>query len=205
MNLAMISKDTLNKAHVSKRFEYKRTRKLAYSTVGTPDYIAPEVFGNQGYTEIVDWWSVGAIMFEMMVGYPPFFAEDPSVICNKILHWKTTLKIPPEANLSKAATSLIHGLMCDQDDRLGKNGIDEIKNHPFFKGIDWDKLMQYTSPFNPEVKTEIDCSRFEKYKEDEPWYPPQNANGSNKSGYRKNRKDINFVGYTFKRDVEEQK
>ena len=65
--------------------------------------------------------------------------------------------------------------------------------------------MLYTSPFKPEVKTEIDCSRFEKYKEEEPWYPPQNSsNGSSKSaGIRKNRKDINFVGYTFKRDVEE--
>jgi serine/threonine kinase 38 len=74
----------LSKAHASKRIEFKRIRKLAYSTVGTPDYIAPEVFGNEGYSEIVDWWSVGAIMFEMMVGYPPFFSEDPSVICQKI-------------------------------------------------------------------------------------------------------------------------
>ena len=56
---------------------YKRNRKKAYSTVGTPDYIAPEVFDKEGYTEAADWWSLGAILFEMLVGYPPFFSEDP--------------------------------------------------------------------------------------------------------------------------------
>ena len=50
---------------------------LAYTTVGTPDYIAPEIFSKGGYTESVDWWSVGVIMFEMLVGYPPFFADSP--------------------------------------------------------------------------------------------------------------------------------
>ena len=47
----------------------------------TPDYIAPEVFGQQGYNETVDWWSCGAILFEMLVGYPPFFADEPSITC----------------------------------------------------------------------------------------------------------------------------
>lgn len=71
----------LNKQISNKRNEYLRSRKLAYSTVGTPDYIAPEVFGQQGYNETVDWWSTGAILFEMMVGYPPFFSDEPSVTC----------------------------------------------------------------------------------------------------------------------------
>ena len=58
-----------------------RRRKLAFSTVGTPDYIAPEVFGKNGYNELADWWSVGVMLFEMLVGFPPFFADDPSVTC----------------------------------------------------------------------------------------------------------------------------
>lgn len=70
----------MSKVLYNKRSEYKR-RQLAYSTVGTPDYIAPEVFGQSGYNETVDWWSVGAILFEMLVGYPPFFSDDPSVTC----------------------------------------------------------------------------------------------------------------------------
>ena len=75
------NKNGMNRSLYNKRVEYKRSRKLAYSTVGTPDYIAPEVFGQAGYNETVDWWSVGAILFEMLVGYPPFFSDEPSVTC----------------------------------------------------------------------------------------------------------------------------
>ncbi len=65
----------------------------AYSKVGTPDYIAPEVLlfkkilTNNGYSETVDWWSLGVIFFEMLVGYPPFYSEDPTETCKKILNW----------------------------------------------------------------------------------------------------------------------
>lgn len=66
---------------LNKKMGYKRNRTLAFSTVGTPDYIAPEVFGPKGYDETVDWWSVGVILFEMLVGYPPFFSDDSSITC----------------------------------------------------------------------------------------------------------------------------
>ena len=124
----------------NKRAEYKRNRKLAYSTVGTPDYIAPEVFGQAGYNETVDWWSVGAILFEMLVGYPPFFSDEPSVTCQKILHWRKTLHVPTEVNLSPPAIDILKRFMCDADDRLGSNGVEEIKAHPFFRGLDWDRM-----------------------------------------------------------------
>jgi len=88
------------KAVLDKRLGYKRSRRLAFSTVGTPDYIAPEVFGQQGYDETVDWWSIGVIMFEMMVGYPPFFSDEPSITCQKILNWRKTFVIPDDAHLS---------------------------------------------------------------------------------------------------------
>jgi serine/threonine kinase 38 len=119
--------------------------------VGTPDYIAPEVFGQSGYNESVDWWSVGVILFEMIVGYPPFFSDESSVTCQKIMHWKKTLIIPSDANLSPAATNLIKSLICDADHRLGSKGAQEIKNHPFFEGVDWNKLRETTAPFIPEV------------------------------------------------------
>lgn len=190
----------MNKHLQSKRMEYKRARQLAFSTVGTPDYIAPEVFGQCGYNESVDWWSCGAILFEMLVGYPPFFSDDPSITCQKILQWRKTLNIPPEANLSPAATDLLKRLLCDADHRLGANGVDEIKAHPFFEDIDWENMRKMKSPYKPELSSDEDCRRFDKFDEEEPWYPVED-----KKNGKKQRKDINFVGYTYKKDVEEQK
>jgi serine/threonine kinase 38 len=60
---------------------FLRDRKLQYSTVGTPDYIAPEVLYQKGYDSSVDFWSLGVILFEMVVGYPPFYSEDQKVTC----------------------------------------------------------------------------------------------------------------------------
>lgn len=115
--------------------------------MGTPDYIAPEVFGQQGYDETVDWWSIGVILFEMLVGYPPFFSDEPQVTCQKILHWKKTFVIPAEANLSPAATDILKKLIADADVRLGRNGSEEVKSHPFFDGVDWDGLRDKQAPY----------------------------------------------------------
>ncbi|KAJ8439448.1 hypothetical protein Cgig2_021562 [Carnegiea gigantea] len=102
-------------------------RKLAFSTVGTPDYIAPEVLQKRGYGMECDWWSLGAIMYEMLVGYPPFYSHDPLATCRKIVYWKNHLDFPEEADLSPEATDLISKLLCDVDHRIGTNGADEIK------------------------------------------------------------------------------
>ena len=193
------------KTMLEKRLGYKRNRQLAFSTVGTPDYIAPEVFGQKGYDETVDWWSVGVILFEMMVGYPPFFSDDPSITCQKILHWKKTLVIPPEANLSPAATDILKRMICDAEQRLGRNGVEEIKEHPFFEGVAWDQLRNSVSPYIPEVKSEDSTENFDDFKEEEPFYqdePPKTAGGK----FRKPRKpDLNFIGYTYKADVENER
>ena len=74
--------------------------KQAYSTVGTPDYIAPEVFGKMGYTKTCDWWSLGAIMYEMVVGYPPFCSDTPQETYSKVINWKAALQFPPELTIS---------------------------------------------------------------------------------------------------------
>ena len=85
----------------------------------------------------------------MLVGYPPFFSDDPSITCQKILHWKKTLIIPEEANLSPAAIDIIKRLVTDQNERLGVNGVEEIKAHPFFAGIDWKNIREKTSVYVP--------------------------------------------------------
>lgn len=196
------------KSVLDKKLGYKRARHLAFSTVGTPDYIAPEVFGQQGYDECVDWWSVGVILFEMLVGYPPFFSDEPSITCQKILHWRKTFVIPPEANLSPAATDLLKKLVNDSEVRLGRNGgAEEIKKHPFFKGMDWDKLRKGDAPNIPSVTSEISTENFDKFDEEEPFYQNNSnqANGLSRKTPASKRLDMNFIGYTYKADVEAEK
>ncbi|CAN4101998.1 unnamed protein product [Withania somnifera] len=174
----------------------KNRRMLAYSTVGTPDYIAPEVLLKKGYGMECDWWSLGAIMYEMLIGYPPFYSDDPMSTCRKIVNWKNHLKFPEEVKLSPEAKDITSKLLCNVTERLGSNGTDEIKAHPWFKGIDWDKIYQMEAAFIPEVNDELDTQNFEKFEESE-----SNSQSSSRSGpWRKmlSSKDINFVGYTYK-------
>ncbi|KAH9802063.1 AGC kinase family protein [Citrus sinensis] len=174
-------------------------RKLAYSTVGTPDYIAPEVLLKKGYGMECDWlaywnetlscnylsdimlWSLGAIMYEMLVGYPPFYSDDPVTTCRKIVHWKNHLKFPEEARLTPEAKDLICRLLCDVEHRLGTLGSEQIKAHPWFKDIAWDKLYEMEAAYKPEVNGVLDTQNFMKF--DETMLTP---------------KDLSFVGYTYK-------
>ncbi len=82
-------------------------RLMAYSTVGTPDYIAPEIFTREGYGKECDWWSLGAIMFECLCGYPPFCGEDSNETYVKIKHWRQTLCFPDDIHLSVEAEDLM--------------------------------------------------------------------------------------------------
>lgn len=174
----------------------KNRRTLAYSTVGTPDYIAPEVLLKRGYGMECDWWSLGAIMFEMLVGYPPFYSEEPLSTCRKIVNWRTHLKFPEEAKLSAEAKDLIRKLLCNVEQRLGTKGAYEIKAHPWFKDIEWDRLYQREAAFIPQVNSDLDTQNFEKFEE-----LGAQVQSSTRSGpWRKmlSSKDANFVGYTYK-------
>jgi len=92
--------------------------------------------------------------------------------------------------------------MCDAEDRLGANGVEEIKEHPFFRSVDWQNIRNEESKYKPANMGEDDCTRFDRFEEEEPWFPVEDGLNKRK---RTNRKDINFVGYTYKADVEEQK
>ncbi|KAL3825320.1 hypothetical protein ACJIZ3_021349 [Penstemon smallii] len=170
-------------------------RTQAFSTVGTPDYIAPEVLLKKGYGIECDWWSLGAIMYEMLVGYPPFYSDDPISTCKKIVHWRHHLRFPDGARLSPEARHLIRRLLCNVDDRLGSHGADEIKAHPWFRDINWDKLYEMEAAYKPEVNGELDTQNFMKYDEVDP--PPTK---SSSGAWRKlrNPKDLSFVGYTYR-------
>uniref|UniRef100_A0A7N0TVJ7 non-specific serine/threonine protein kinase n=1 Tax=Kalanchoe fedtschenkoi TaxID=63787 RepID=A0A7N0TVJ7_KALFE len=140
-------------------------RTLAYSTVGTPDYIAPEVLMKKGYGKECDWWSLGAIMYEMLVGYPPFYADDPITTCRKIVHWRNYLKFPEDARLSPEARDLICRLLCDVKHRFGARGGHQLKAHPWFKDIVWEKLYEMDAAFKPKINGELDTQNFMRFDE----------------------------------------
>ncbi|KAJ9688074.1 hypothetical protein PVL29_014028 [Vitis rotundifolia] len=175
----------------------KNRRTLAFSTVGTPDYIAPEVLLKKGYGMECDWWSLGAIMYEMLVGYPPFYSDDPITTCRKIVHWKNHLKFPEEARLTPEAKNLISRLLSDVDHRLGTNGAAEIKAHPWFKDVEWDKLYEMEAAFKPEVNGELDTQNFMKFDEVDPPKPTRTGSGMSRK-LLLTPKDLSFVGYTYK-------
>ncbi|KAF3918519.1 Phototropin-2 [Orbilia brochopaga] len=138
----------------------KSRRVMAYSTVGTPDYIAPEIFIHQGYGQACDWWSLGTIMFECLIGWPPFCAEEAHETYRKIVNWQESLYFPEEIHLSPEAEDLIRSLITSADKRLGRNGAEEIKAHPFFAGVDWNSLRNIDAPFKPQLKSMTDTTYF---------------------------------------------
>lgn len=178
--------------------EWQRNRRnVAYSAVGTPDYIAPEVFGKRGYGPECDWWSLGAIVYEMLVGYPPFHAKSPADTYMKIQNWRTHLQFPAEPKLSPTARHFIQRLLCDADSRLGRHGVEEIRQHPFFFGVDWSNLTKVRAPFIPELRSITDCSHFPV--DELPQGPGPMDNGGADARVSTVDKDCAFVGYTFKR------
>ena len=160
---AAVSPANAAKALEDKKSLKHRNRKLAYSTVGTPDYIAPEVFAQTGYGQECDWWSLGVIMYECLVGYPPFYAEDPMSTCRKIVNWKKTLVFPEEAKLSPDAKDIITRMITDSSKRLT---FEQIKAHPFFRSVDWDGCAKAEGAHRAlRWTSEIDTQNFDKFEE----------------------------------------
>lgn len=146
---------------LERRRRREHQRCLAHSLVGTPNYIAPEVLQRTGYTQLCDWWSVGVILYEMLVGSPPFLANTPGETQYKVIHWETTLHIPKAANLSPDATDLILKLCNSPDRRLGKNA-NEVKEHSFFSSINFDgSLRKQKAPHQPRIQHSMDTSNFD--------------------------------------------
>lgn len=125
---------------------------------GTPEYLAPEVLEGKEYGKPIDWWSLGTVLYEMLCGLPPFYTEDVQLMYAKIM--KAKLKLPD--HLSEHAKSLIEGFLeRDPDKRLAD--LDDIMKHPFFDGLDWDKLynLEIEAPWKPKVDSLEDSSQID--------------------------------------------
>jgi hypothetical protein len=153
----------------------------------------------------------------MIVGYPPFYADTPNDTCKKIIKWKQYLQFPSNCNLSYEAIDLMKSLITDVDKRLGYNGAIEVKNHPFFRGIDWNNIKRLKPPFVPKLDNPWDTKHFDKYEETGDFYPnditddpkpldvsidkeqnmkkkPINYNSKNNK-----KKDVCFIDFTYKK------
>ena len=126
---------------------------IGFSNVGSLLYVAPEVIDKKSYGAEIDWWSVGIIFYEMLVGFPPFWGENdtPKDTGLKLKNFKKYLNIPKGVKISHGAKKLIFDFLSDRKNRLGVNGIDEIKNHIFFKDFDWENVRKMKPPFVPNL------------------------------------------------------
>uniref|UniRef100_A0A674N2D5 Rho-associated protein kinase 1 n=1 Tax=Takifugu rubripes TaxID=31033 RepID=A0A674N2D5_TAKRU len=167
------------------------------TAVGTPDYISPEVLKSQGgdgyYGRECDWWSVGVFLYEMLVGDTPFYADSLVGTYSKIMNHKNALTFPDDSDISNDAKNLICAFLTDREVRLGRNGVDEIKRHPFFKNDQWtwENIRDTAAPVVPELSSDIDTSNFDDIEEDrgeEETFPVPKAFVGNQ---------LPFVGFTY--------
>uniref|UniRef100_A0A8C5X9H4 Rho-associated protein kinase 2 n=1 Tax=Malurus cyaneus samueli TaxID=2593467 RepID=A0A8C5X9H4_9PASS len=170
------------------------------TAVGTPDYISPEVLKSQGgdgyYGRECDWWSVGVFLFEMLVGDTPFYADSLVGTYSKIMDHKNSLHFPDDVEISKHAKNLICAFLTDRDVRLGRNGVEEIKHHPFFRSDqwNWDNIRETAAPVVPELSSDIDSSNFDDIEDDKgdvETFPIPKAFVGNQ---------LPFIGFTYYRD-----
>lgn len=177
------------------------TRAQLQSVVGTPDYMGPEVFRKDPYGKECDWWSVGIIMFEMLFGGPPFSDErhDPAVTSARVMRWKQHFHMPPDPRVGEDSRSLIRGLICDPQERLGADG---IRAHPFFKGLDFGRLREMVPPIQPVVSGPLDTSNFDDFGGAEIQY---GVAGSARHQVVKDPNYHAFHDYGYRRDLEASK
>ncbi|KAK2835365.1 hypothetical protein Q5P01_015849 [Channa striata] len=140
----------------------KDTREFVDKQVcGTPEYIAPEVILRQGYGKPVDWWAMGIILYEFLVGCVPFFGDTPEELFGQVVSDEI---IWPEGDdaLPVDAQDVITRLLRQSPlDRLGTGGASEVKQHSFFLGVDWNGLLRQKAEFIPQLEAEDDTSYFD--------------------------------------------
>nr|XP_020139476.1 microtubule-associated serine/threonine-protein kinase 3 isoform X2 [Microcebus murinus] len=128
---------------------------------GTPEYIAPEVIFRQGYGKPVDWWAMGVILYEFLVGCVPFFGDTPEELFGQVVSDEIMWPEGDEALPADAQDLITRLLRQSPMDRLGTGGTHEVKQHPFFLALDWAGLLRHKAEFVPQLEAEDDTSYFD--------------------------------------------
>ncbi|XP_017286839.1 microtubule-associated serine/threonine-protein kinase 3 isoform X1 [Kryptolebias marmoratus] len=140
----------------------KDTREFIDKQVcGTPEYIAPEVILRQGYGKPVDWWAMGIILYEFLVGCVPFFGDTPEQLFGQVVNDEIIWPEGEDALPADAQDLITRLLRQNPLERLGTGGTTEVKMHMFFLGLDWNGLLRQKAEFIPQLESEEDTSYFD--------------------------------------------
>ncbi|XP_077461739.1 ribosomal protein S6 kinase beta-2-like [Stigmatopora argus] len=165
---------------------------VTHTFCGTIEYMAPEILSRSGHNKAVDWWSLGALMYDMMTGSPPFTADNRKKTIDKIL--KCKLNLPPYLTID--AKDLVKKLLKKNPaQRLGSSKADcaEIKGHPFFKQIKWSDLLakRVEPPYKPQLHSDEDASQFDtRFTRQTPVDSPDDTSLGQSE-------DVTFAGFTY--------
>ncbi|CAH1979493.1 unnamed protein product [Acanthoscelides obtectus] len=169
--------------------------------VGTPDYVAPELLqcldnknqNSRGYGVSCDFWSLGILAYELVIGNTPFTGQTSSSIYSKIMNHTNVLKFPPDVTLSQAYVSFVKSLLVDEKTRLQSGG---IKQHDVFKNVNFETLRDQVPPFVPKITSLEDTSNFSDVQ--------SRQNNPSIENFKKRTqfsgRNLPFVGFTFTHD-----